>query len=54
MFTVHLAYELKDTAFKVNAVCLGYIQTDFSNYQGGSIEEAVRRIIKYALIDQDG
>ena len=54
MFTVHLAYELKNTAFKVNAVCPGYTQTDFTNYQGGSIENAGKRIIKYALIDQDG
>ncbi|GAB3829346.1 SDR family NAD(P)-dependent oxidoreductase [Pontibacter rugosus] len=31
MYTVHLAYELRDTPFKVNAVCPGYTKTDFTN-----------------------
>lgn len=54
MFTVHLAYELKDTPFKINMVDPGYTKTDFTNYNGGEVEEAGRRISKYALIDQDG
>jgi NAD(P)-dependent dehydrogenase (short-subunit alcohol dehydrogenase family) len=54
MYTVHLAYELRDTAFKVNAVCPGYTKTDFTNYIGGEVEDAAARIIKYALISQDG
>lgn len=55
MFTVHLAYELKDTVFKVNAVCPGYTDTDFGNHIGtGKVEEAGKRIVKYALIDNDG
>jgi len=54
MYTVHLAYELRDTAFKVNAVCPGYTKTDFTNYMGGEVEKAGKRIIKYALIDQNG
>jgi NAD(P)-dependent dehydrogenase (short-subunit alcohol dehydrogenase family) len=54
MYTVHLAYELGDTAFKINAVCPGYTKTDFTNYIGGEVEDAAKRIIKYALIDQDG
>ncbi|RNI27400.1 SDR family oxidoreductase [Rufibacter immobilis] len=54
MYTVHLAYELRDTAFKVNAVCPGYTKTDFTNYLGGEVEEAGKRIVKYALINQDG
>lgn len=54
MYTVHLAYELRDTAFKVNAVCPGYTKTDFTNHIGGEVEEAGKRIIKYALIDQNG
>ncbi len=54
MYTVHLAYELRDTAFKVNAVCPGYTKTDFTNYQGGEVTEAGKRIVKYALIDQNG
>jgi len=55
MYTVHLAYELKGTAFKVNAVCPGYTKTDFTGHQGTSTaEEAGQRIAKYALIGQDG
>lgn len=54
MFTVHLAYELRDTAFKVNAVCPGYTKTDFTGYNGGEVEEAGKRIVKYALLDKDG
>lgn len=54
MYTVHLAYELKDTAFKVNAVCPGYTKTDFTYHQGGEVKEAGKRIVKYAMIDQDG
>ena len=55
MYTVVLAYELKDTAFKVNAVCPGYTKTDFNGHRGtGTLEDAGKRIIKYALIDKDG
>ena len=55
MYTVNLAFELRDTPFKVNAVCPGYTQTDFTGHQGTSTpEQAGQRIVKYALIDQDG
>lgn len=54
MFTVHLAYELRNTPFKVNAVCPGYTKTDFTGYNGGEVEEAGKRIIKYALLNKDG
>jgi NAD(P)-dependent dehydrogenase (short-subunit alcohol dehydrogenase family) len=54
MYTIHLAYELRDTAFKVNAVCPGYTSTDFTFHNGGEVEVAGNRIVKYALIDQDG
>lgn len=54
MYTVHLAYELKNTAFKINAVCPGYTKTDFTGHIGGEVETAGSRIAKYALIDQDG
>jgi NAD(P)-dependent dehydrogenase (short-subunit alcohol dehydrogenase family) len=55
MYTVNLAYELRDTQFKVNAVCPGYTQTDFTGHQGTStVEQAALRIVKYAIIDQDG
>ena len=55
MYTVVLAYELKDTSFKVNAVCPGYTKTDFNGHRGtGTLEDAGKRIIKYALTDIDG
>ena len=55
MYTVVLAYELKNTNFKINAVCPGYTNTDFNGHRGtGTVEDAAKRIIKYALIDKDG
>jgi NAD(P)-dependent dehydrogenase (short-subunit alcohol dehydrogenase family) len=54
MYTVHLAYELRDTAFKINAVCPGYTKTDFTGHNGGEVKEAGKRSVKYALIDQSG
>jgi NAD(P)-dependent dehydrogenase (short-subunit alcohol dehydrogenase family) len=55
MYTINLAHELRDTSFKVNAVCPGYTRTDFTGQQGTStVEEAGERIIKYALLGPDG
>lgn len=55
MYTVNLAYELRNMPFKVNMVCPGYTKTDFTGHQGTStVEEAGQRIAKYALIGQDG
>ncbi len=55
MYTLNLAYELRDTAFKVNAVDPGFVKTDFNNHKGtDTVEEAASRITKYALIDKDG
>ncbi len=55
MYTIILAYELKDTAVKVNAVDPGFIATDFNNHRGtGKVEEAGARIVKYAVIDSNG
>ncbi|RBL89768.1 SDR family oxidoreductase [Chitinophaga flava] len=55
MYTVVLAYELKNTRFKVNAVCPGYTKTDFNGHRGtGTVKSAGNRIVKYALIDNDG
>ncbi len=55
MFTVNLAYDLRNTKFKVNAVCPGWTKTDFTGHQGTStVQEAGLRIAKYALIGQDG
>ncbi|XZF14079.1 SDR family oxidoreductase [Chitinophagaceae bacterium MMS25-I14] len=55
MYTVVLAYELRDTAFKVNAVCPGFTDTDFNNHRGtGTAADAGARVVKYAMIDNDG
>ncbi|MBC3540178.1 SDR family NAD(P)-dependent oxidoreductase [Rufibacter sediminis] len=55
MYTVTLAHELRDTAFKVNAVDPGYTNTDFNAHQGtGTVKDAAARVVKYALIDQNG
>ncbi|QES88344.1 SDR family oxidoreductase [Rhizosphaericola mali] len=55
MYTVNLAYELKDTNFKINAVSPGYTKTDFTFNRGvGTVEDAGKRIVKYAIIDQNG
>ena len=55
MYTINLAYELRDTPFKVNAIDPGFVATDFNNHRGtGTVEEAGVRIAKYAIIDSDG
>lgn len=55
MYTIDLAYELRDTPFKVNAVDPGFVATDFNQHRGtGTVEEAGARIAKYALIGPNG
>ncbi len=55
MYTVTLAYELRDTAFKVNAIDPGYTKTDFNQHRGtGTVEDAAARVVKYALVGNDG
>jgi NAD(P)-dependent dehydrogenase (short-subunit alcohol dehydrogenase family) len=55
MYTIVLAYELRDTAFKVNAVDPGYTATDFNQHSGyGTVEDAAARLVKYATIDDAG
>lgn len=55
MYTIILAYELRDTPFKVNAVDPGFTSTDFNNHRGtGTVEEAAQRLIKYIFIGSDG
>jgi NAD(P)-dependent dehydrogenase (short-subunit alcohol dehydrogenase family) len=55
MYTIALAYELKDANFKVNAVCPGFVATDFNEHRGtGTVQEAGTRIAKYATIGEDG
>lgn len=55
MYTIALAHELRDTNFKVNAVCPGFVATDFNGHRGtGTVQEAGIRISKYATIGKDG
>ncbi len=55
MFTLVLAYELRELPFKVNAVSPGSTKTDFNKMLGqGSVTDAAKRIIKYATINNDG
>lgn len=55
MYTIILAYELKDTPVKVNMVDPGFTKTDFNHHRGtGTVEEAAARVAKYALIGNDG
>lgn len=55
MYTVVLAYELRDMPFKVNAVDPGYTATDFNHHSGpGTVEEAGARLAKYATLDVSG
>ena len=54
IYTINLAYELRDIPFKVNTVDTGFMKTDFNNHRGtGKAEDAAARIIKHALIDKD-
>ena len=54
-YTIVLAYNLRDTAFKVNAVDPGYTATDFNNHSGpGTVQEAAARVVKAATLDADG
>ena len=54
-YTIVLAYNLRDTAFKVNAVDPGYTATDFNNHSGpGSVPDAAARVVKAAMINAEG
>jgi NAD(P)-dependent dehydrogenase (short-subunit alcohol dehydrogenase family) len=54
-YTVMLAYELRDTPFKVNAVNPGYTATDFNRHTGTKkVEEAAKIVAEYAMLGADG
>jgi NAD(P)-dependent dehydrogenase (short-subunit alcohol dehydrogenase family) len=54
-YTIMLAYELRDTPFKVNAVDPGYTATDFNHHSGpGTVQEAAARLVKAATLGPDG
>lgn len=55
MFTVNLAYELRDTRVKVNAAIPGYVATDLTGHQGPmTVEEGAREILRLARLPDDG
>jgi NAD(P)-dependent dehydrogenase (short-subunit alcohol dehydrogenase family) len=54
-FTISLAYELRDSSFKINAVDPGFTATDFNHHTGpGTIPDAAARVVKAAVLDHDG
>lgn len=54
-WTLALAYELRDTTFKVNAVDPGYTATDFNDHRGtGTVEDAAAILVRFATLDADG
>ena len=54
-YTIVLAYDLRNTAFKINAVDPGYTATDFNHHSGpGTVPDAAARIVKAATLTADG
>lgn len=52
-YTIVLAHELKESAFKVNVIDPGYTATDFNHHSGpGTVESAAAFIIKHTLTDE--
>ncbi|HEY9139497.1 MAG TPA: SDR family oxidoreductase [Bryobacteraceae bacterium] len=55
MLTVQLAYELRDTAIKVNSADPGYTATDLNGHSGTqTILEGAAEAIRLALLPEDG
>jgi NAD(P)-dependent dehydrogenase (short-subunit alcohol dehydrogenase family) len=54
-YTVALAFELKDTQFKVNAINPGHTATDFNGHRGTkNVTESATLLVEYALLNADG
>jgi NAD(P)-dependent dehydrogenase (short-subunit alcohol dehydrogenase family) len=54
-YTIVLAFELRDTPFRINAVDPGYTATDFNNNQGPlKVEDSAAFVLRYATISTDG
>ncbi len=54
-YTIVLAYELRNTPFKINSVDPGYTATDFNNHSGpGTVPDAAARVVKAAMFAADG
>lgn len=55
MFTVDLAYDLRESKVTVNSVCPGYTATDLNNHSGHqTIEEGAIAIVRLAQTAEDG
>jgi NAD(P)-dependent dehydrogenase (short-subunit alcohol dehydrogenase family) len=55
MLTVQLAYELRETGIKVNAVSPGFIATDMNAHRGTqTVEEGAAGPVRLALLPPDG
>ena len=55
MFTVDLAYDLRETGIKVNSACPGYTATDLNNHSGPqTVEEGAIAIVRLAQLPDDG
>jgi NAD(P)-dependent dehydrogenase (short-subunit alcohol dehydrogenase family) len=56
MFTLGLAYDLRDTKIKVNSGNPGYTATDMTGHAPGTqtVEEGAREIIRLAQLPEDG
>lgn len=54
-YTIVLAYSLRDTPFKVNAVDPGYTATDFNNHTGTqTVSVAAANVVKASVLGPDG
>ena len=54
-YTVALAYELRESPIRINAIDPGYTATDFNHHRGpGSVEGAAAFVVRYATIGTDG
>ena len=54
-WTVHLAYELRDSSIKVNAIHPGYVKTEMNAGEGElEVADGARTSVRLALIDADG
>jgi len=54
-YCIHLAAELRESAFKINAVHPGYVQTDMTSGKGPvTPDQAAQVLAKYALLPNDG
>lgn len=54
MYTITLAYELRETNFKVNVIDPGFTATDFNHHTGpGTVENAASFVIKHTVTDDN-